>query len=240
MTRPLRCLIIDDEPFARKGLQRYVEKIAFLELRGLCADVPELDTHLRGEPIDLLFLDIEMPQRSGLDFLRLASPGPRPQVILTTAYEQYALAGFEFSVLDYLLKPISFDRFLQATNKAYDYFRLRDQPEALPTYFFVKTEGRLEKVVFADILFVEGLENYVTIYTPARTIVTHSTLKALLARLPAGLLVQTHKSYAAALAHIGAIAGNLLHIGPYQVPLSRLLRAPVLAQLSGGGEKAKQ
>lgn len=239
MPRPLRCLITDDEPIARNGLQRYVEKIAFLELRGQCADVAALDHHLRREPVDLLFLDIEMPQQSGLDFLRLASPGLRPQVILTTAYEQYALAGFEFSVLDYLLKPISFDRFLRAANKAYDYFRLRDQPEVRPNYFFVKAEGRLEKVVFADLLFVEGQENYVTLYTPARTLVTHSTLKALLARLPVGTLVQTHKSYAVALAHVGAIAGNLLHLGPYQVPLSRLLRAQVLAQLSGGRDDAE-
>ena len=237
MTRPLRCLITDDEPFARKGLQRYIEKIAFLELRGLCADVPALEEHLRREPVDLLFLDIEMPQRNGLDFLRLA-PGPRPQVILTTAYEQYALAGFELDVLDYLLKPISFDRFLRAANKAYDYFRLRDQPEARPSYFFVKAEGRLEKVVFADILFVEGLENYVTLYTPERKIVTHSTLKALLARLPAGTLLQTHKSYAVAPAHVGAIAGNLLQIDRHQVPISKLLRAQVLAQLNGDSEGA--
>jgi len=238
VTRPLRCLITDDEPFARKGLQRYVEKIAFLELRGLCADVPELEEHLRREPVDLLFLDIEMPRRSGLDFLRGASPGPRPQVILTTAYEQYALAGFELDVLDYLLKPISFDRFLRAANKAYDYFRLRDQPGARPGYFFVKAEGRLEKVVFADLLFVECLENYVTLYSSERTIVTHSTLKALLARLPAGTLLQTHKSYAVAPAHVAAIVGNLLQIGRYQVPISKLLRAQVLARLGGGGEGA--
>ena len=233
MTRPLRCLITDDEPFARKGLQRYVEKIAFLELRGVCADVAELDAHLRREPVDLLFLDIEMPRRSGLDFLRHAPAAPRPRVILTTAYEQYALTGFELDVLDYLLKPISFDRFLRAANKAYDYFRLRDQPEARPGYCFVKADGQLEKVVFADILFLESLENYVTIYTTERKIVTHSTFKALLARLPAEAFLQTHKSYAVAPAHVAAIAGNLLRVGRYEVPVSKLLRAQVLARLGG-------
>ncbi|MCB2380484.1 LytTR family DNA-binding domain-containing protein [Hymenobacter sp. BT635] len=230
MNRPLRCLITDDEPFARKGLQRYVEQLAFLELRGLCADALELGEHLRRQPIDLVFLDIEMPQLSGLEFLRQA-PGPHPQIIFTTAYEQYALAGYELDVLDYLVKPISFERFVRAAGKAYDYFRLRIQPEANPGYFFVKADGRLEKVVFADILFVEALENYVTIYTAERKIITHSTLKALLARLPVSTFVQTHKSYLVALQHVDFLEGNVLRLRQHQVPISKLMRPQVLTQL---------
>ncbi|MCC3158249.1 LytTR family DNA-binding domain-containing protein [Hymenobacter sp. 15J16-1T3B] len=232
---PLRCLITDDEPFARKGLQRYVQQLPFLELRGLCADAQELAAHLQQEPVDLLFLDIEMPGRSGLDFLR-ALPEPRPQVIFTTAYEQYALAGFELDVLDYLVKPISFERFVRAAGKAYDYFRLRRAApaEPAPGYVFVKAEGRLEKVTVADIRYVEALENYVVVHLPGRRLITHSTLKALLARLPAGALVQTHKSYAVAPAHIDSLAGNTLRLGPDEVPISKLLRAQVLAQLGLG------
>lgn len=231
MTRPLRCLITDDEPFARKGLQGYVEKIAFLELRGTCANAQELGEQLAREPADLLLLDIEMPGLSGLEFLRRHA-GPRPQVILTTAFEQYALAGFELDVLDYLLKPISFDRFLRAVNKAYDYFRLRDQPAAEPAdYFFVRAEGRLEKVVFAELLAVEGLENYVTLHTLTHKVITHSSLKAVLARLPAGEFFQTHKSYAVARRHVRAVEGNTLLVGALAVPISKVLRPQVFAWL---------
>jgi len=229
VTSPLRCLITDDEPFARKGLQRYVEQTPFLELRGLCADVGELSEHLRREPADLLFLDIEMPGLSGVDFLR-QQLALRPRVVLTTAFEQYALAGFELDVLDYLLKPISAERFQRAALKARDYFQLRDQPGS-PGYFFVKANGRLEKVVFADILYLEGLENYVTIHTTERRLITHSTLKALHARLPASEFVQTHKSYVVATQHVTAIEGSGLRLGPHQVPVSKLLRAQVLARL---------
>lgn len=233
---PLRCLITDDEPFARKGLQRYVQQLPFLELRGLCADAQELAAHLQQEPIDLVFLDIEMPGRSGLDFLR-ELPEPRPQIIFTTAYEQYALAGFELDVLDYLVKPISFERFVRATGKAYDYFRLRQSTatDPAPGYVFVKVDGRQEKVTLAELRYLEALENYVVLHLPGRRLITHSTLKALLARLPAGTVVQTHKSYAVAPAHIDSLAGNTLHLGPDEVPISKLLRAQVLQQLGLSG-----
>src|SRR5271169_4491910 len=117
----IRCIITDDEPFACKGLQGYIGQIDFLDLRGVCENAIELNSLLKKEPVDLLFLDIEMPYMTGIDFLKqLAAP---PRVIFTTAYEKYALQGFELEVLDYLLKPISFERFLRSANKAYDYFR---------------------------------------------------------------------------------------------------------------------
>src|ERR1044071_2009531 len=129
----IKCIIIDDEPMARKGLQGYVEKIDFLELAGICAEAVQLNSLLKQQPADLLFLDIEMPYITGIDFLQQSSHPPK--VIFTTAYEQYAIKGYDLDILDYLLKPISFERFLKAANKAYDYFRSK-QADDHP-YLFV-------------------------------------------------------------------------------------------------------
>src|ERR1700683_5484063 len=148
----IRCIITDDEPFARKGLQGYAAQIDFLNLRGVCHNGVELNSLLKREPVDLLFLDIEMPYITGIDFLK-HFPGA-PKVIFTTAYEKYALQGFELEVLDYLLKPIPFERFLKAANKAFDYL-LGGQGVAGPVpedYIFVKADSKLEKIHFADIL----------------------------------------------------------------------------------------
>ena len=219
MSSPIKCIITDDEPFARKGLQGYIAQIDFLDLRGICENALELNSLLKKEPVDLLFLDIEMPYMTGIDFLKqLATP---PRVIFTTAYEKYALQGFELEVLDYLLKPVSFDRFLKAANKAFDYFRLQRQPAAAEDYIFVKADSRLEKIAFADILFAEALENYVAIYTREKKIITHLTLKMLQEKLPAAAFVQPHKSYIVSIDKINSIEGNILHISQFQVPISK-------------------
>src|SRR6202167_2660994 len=167
----IKCIITDDEPFARKGLQGYAAQIDFLDLRVVCENAVELNSFLKREPVDLLFLDIEMPYITGIDFLK-HFPGA-PRVIFTTAYEKYALQGFELEVLDYLLKPISFERFLRAANKAFDYFRLQQAPAANNDYIFVKADSKLEKIAFADMLFAEALENYVAIYTKDKKIIIH-------------------------------------------------------------------
>ena len=205
MPGKIKCIITDDEPFARKGLQGYVAQIDFLDLRGVCENAVELNSMLKKEPVDLLFLDIEMPYMTGIDFLK-HYPGA-PKVIFTTAYEKYALQGFELEVLDYLLKPIPFERFLKAANKAFDYL-LGVQGVAGPVpedYIFVKADSKLEKIHFADILFAEALENYVAIYTREKKVITHLTLKMLQEKLPATLFVQPHKSYLAAIDKIGSI-----------------------------------
>src|ERR1700748_2699710 len=139
MSLKIKCIITDDEPFARKGLQGYVGQIDFLDLRGVCENAVELNSLLKKEPVDLLFLDIEMPYITGIEFLKSLTAPPR--VIFTTAYEKYAVQGFELEVLDYLLKPISFDRFLKSANKAYDYFRQQQSPAE--DYIFVKADSRL-------------------------------------------------------------------------------------------------
>jgi DNA-binding LytR/AlgR family response regulator len=228
MANPISCIITDDEPYARKGLQAYIVKTNFLEMKGQCEDTIELGTLLQQQPIDLLFLDIQMPHISGVDFLRsLVNP---PKVIFTTAFKEYAIEGFELDVLDYILKPISYDRFMKAAFKAKDYFDLKNSVDQ-PPYFFVKANGRMEKIIFEEVLYLEGLENYVIIHTLTQKIITHSTLKALVEKLPKQAFLQTHKSYVAAINKVHAVEGNILHIGTHQVPVSRQLREQVLGRI---------
>jgi DNA-binding LytR/AlgR family response regulator len=229
MSLKIKCIITDDEPFARKGLQGYISQIDFLDLRGSCENALELNSLIKQEPVDLLFLDIEMPYMTGIDFLRNL-PVP-PRVIFTTAYEKYALQGFELEVLDYLLKPIPFDRFLKAANKAFDYFRPQQGPAPAEDYIFVKADSKLEKIHFTDILFAEALENYVAIYTREKKVITHLTLKMLQEKLSLASFIQPHKSYIVAIDKINSIEGNILHIGNYQVPISKYQKEEVMEKI---------
>jgi len=229
MSDKIKCIVTDDEPFARKGLQGYIEQIDFLELKGVCENAIELNSLLKKAPADLLFLDIEMPYVTGIDFLKNITDAPK--VIFTTAYEKYALQGFELEVLDYLLKPISFDRFLRAANKAFDYFRGQQTPAAGEDYIFVKADSKLEKIHFADILFIEALENYVAIYTREKKVITHLTLKMIQEKLPPGSFIQPHKSYVVAIGKINSIEGNILHVLHHQVPISKYQKEEIMEKI---------
>jgi len=229
MNIKIKCIIVDDEPFARKGLSGYVEKLDFLELAGVCENIVELNSLLKQQPANLLFLDIEMPLITGIDFLKHTKE--LPKVILTTAYEQYALKGYELDVLDYLLKPISFERFLQAANKAHAWFCLQHANPVQQDYFFVKADSRLEKINFEDILFVEALENYVAIYTDQRKIITHLTLKMLQEKLTPPGFLYPHKSYIVAMNKIDSIEGNILHIMQHEVPVSKYQKEEIMEKI---------
>ncbi|WP_121810384.1 LytR/AlgR family response regulator transcription factor [Mucilaginibacter kameinonensis] len=224
----ISCIITDDEPFARKGLEGYVTKAGFFDLKAQCEDAMELGALLAQQSVDLLFLDIQMPHLTGVEFIR-SMPNP-PKVIFTTAFKEYATDGFDLDVLDYLLKPIPFERFMKAAFKAKDYFDLRSNAGSVD-YIFVKSNGKLEKIVFDDVLFIKGMENYVEIYTSARKIITHSTLRAFADKLPARKFMQTHKSYIIASNKITSIEGNMLNIGEFEVPISRQLKDQVLHAL---------
>jgi DNA-binding LytR/AlgR family response regulator len=221
--------VTDDEPFARKGLQGYIEQIDFLELKGLCENAIELNSLLKKEPADLLFLDIEMPYVTGIDFLKNITDAPK--VIFTTAYEKYVLQGFELEVLDYLLKPISFERFLRSANKAFDCFRAQQTAVPAEDHIFVKADSKLEKIHFADIYFIEALENYVAIYTRDKKIITHLTLKMIQEKLPSGAFIQPHKSYVVAIGKINSIEGNILHVQHYQVPISKYQKDEIMEKI---------
>lgn len=223
----LTCIITDDEPVARKGLQGYIEKIDFLQLVAVCEDAVQLNSALKQQAADIIFLDIEMPYISGIDFLKNATNPPK--IIFTTAYEKYAIQGYELDVLDYLLKPISFERFLKAANKAFDYFNTSSKTET--AYLFVKTDNKLEKVNYTDILFAEAMENYVAIYLQDKKLVIHLTMKALLESLPAAQFLQPHKSYIVNLNAIKSIEGNILHIDQYHVPVSKYQKEEVMEKI---------
>ncbi len=221
----IKCVITDDEPIARKGIRGYIENIDFLQLVGECEDALQLNKFLVDEPVDLVFLDIEMPRLSGMDLLaQLNNP---PKVIIISAYERYALKGYELDVVDYLLKPVSFERFLKAVNKVRDLFENAPKATDDNSYLFVKSNKLLKKVVLTDILFVESMENYVVIYTHTTKEVVCMSLKVLLEHLPAEQFLQVHRSYVVNKSMIQAIEGNQLVIGIHKIPVARNLREEV-------------
>ncbi|MCB2379305.1 LytTR family DNA-binding domain-containing protein [Hymenobacter sp. BT635] len=208
----ISCLIVDDEQGAIDILKTFIDKTPFLTLAGSTSNPLEALGMVQAQPIDLIFLDIHMPQISGLDFMRLLDGKSR--VILTTAYSEFAVDGFELNALDYLLKPISFERFLKAAQKALNTSMdttARWQPaEKEDDYIFVKTEskGKMTKVNFDEIVFVEGMKNYVSIYTGEDRIITLLNMKDLEDRLPPKNFMRVHKSYLVSLNKIKALDGN--------------------------------
>lgn len=230
----LDCLIIDDEPLARKGLKEYIEDVEFLELAGEFDSPLKAMEQLSSGNVQLIFLDIQMPKITGLDFFKsLQQP---PPVIFTTAYPQYALDGFELNALDYLVKPISFERFLKAALKAKDYYELRQQNKKEETavasdYLFIKTDGKLVKISFDTILYVEALQNYVTIHTREKKFITYLTFHSIEEFLPASLFIKTHKSYLVPLSKIESIDGNCIQIGNHTIPISRNLKDEVMEKI---------
>ena len=229
----LRCLIIDDEPLARKVLCEYVEDVDFLTLAGESENPVQANNFISKDNIDLLFLDIQMPKMSGIDFLKHLKSAP--PVILTTAYSEYALEGYELDVLDYLLKPIGFERFLSAANKAKDYYDLIQQSTAEtrpPEFFFVKCDQKLEKINLADVLFVEAMANYVIIHTSQRHYVTYLTLKGIEEKLPPNDFVRIHKSYLVSVAAIQSVDRDEVKlIQQNRLPISKHYKAEVMQRI---------
>jgi DNA-binding LytR/AlgR family response regulator len=222
----IKCIITDDEPIARKGLRGYIEKIDYLSLIGECENALQLNTLLKTEQPDLLFLDIEMPYLSGLDLLsNIQNP---PKVIITSAYEKYALKGYELDVVDYLLKPVSFERFMKAVDKVYHLLE-KESGESATEYLFVKSGKQLKKIFLEDILFIESMENYVNVFTTSSKEVVYSTLKLFLESLPCEHFLQVHRAYIVNINHIQSIEGNTLHIAAHKIPVARNLREQVFS-----------
>ncbi len=226
--KKMRCIIVDDEPVARKILREFTGQVPFLELVGEFENVAKTRAFLHGEQVDLLFLDIEMPKMSGLDYLKRSSVDPL--VILTTAFPEYALEGYELDIIDYLLKPIAFTRFLKAVQKAKEYndMRLGAPVVAHPSYLFVRSEKRIEKVELKDILYIESFGNYVNIHTETKKIVAYLTLKGLEAQLPANEFIKIHQSFLVSFSRISAIEGNQVIINNKFLPISRNYRDGVM------------
>ncbi|MDN3581585.1 LytR/AlgR family response regulator transcription factor [Mucilaginibacter flavus] len=233
----LNCLIIDDEPIARKLLQEYIDEIDFLTLAGTAENPLKATTLLNELNVDLIFLDINMPKMNGLQFLR--SVNNLPMVIMTTAYGQYALDGFEMAVVDYLVKPFSLDRFLKAAQKALELKLLRSKPvtapaETSPEYFYVKCDGKIERVLYEDLIYVEAMANYVVLYTIPKKLVVYLTIKGIQEKLPADNFLQVHKSYIVNTKMINSIEGNMLNLGSAKITMGTSFYDEVMDKILKG------
>ncbi|GAA4327145.1 LytTR family DNA-binding domain-containing protein [Flaviaesturariibacter amylovorans] len=242
--RPLRCLVVDDEPPARSILERYIADLPALELAGSCAHALEALQALQQTPVDLLFLDIHMPQLKGNELLKILKAPPR--VIFTTAHPEYALEGYELDVVDYLLKPIRFDRFVKAVNKLYMMERAPLPEPARPPaparqepFIYLRADRRMVKVLLQDILYVESMKDYVKVFTASEIIITKQSISGMEAMLPEGAFVRVHRSFIVSVNKVRTFTHELIGIGNTEIPIGKLYRQSVLRALSGGGTLAE-
>lgn len=229
----ISCIVVDDEPVARKVIREFIKRIPYLELMGEAEDALGAKAILEKHDIQLMFLDIQMPRQSGISFLK--SRKENPLTIITTAYPNYAVEGFELDILDYLVKPVAFERFQKACSKARSYLERLSHPAVeSDAYFFIKCDNRIERIEYADLNFVESLENYVLLHTTAGKRIAYLTLKGLLEHLPAKRFMKVHKSYVVNLSKVKSIEGNELILDDARIPIGQSLRGEVLDEIVRG------
>lgn len=229
----LNCLIVDDEPLARKGMEEYVKEVEFLQLAGSCENAMKASTYLNEGRVDLILLDIQMPKLSGIDFLKtIKNP---PLVIFTTAFSEYALESYTLDVIDYLVKPIPFERFLKATQKAFDFYLLKQKAgsETAQNFFFIKCDHKYEKVNYIDVLYVEAMQNYCIIHTADRKLITYITMTGLEEQLPRDRFLKVHKSFIVSVEKVKSLDGNEIVIGSARIPISRSIKDEVVNKIMG-------
>lgn len=237
----INCLIVDDEPPAREVLKRYVEDMPTLKLVGECANAIQAITTLQQEDVDLVFLDIRMPQINGIDFLKAIKTPPK--VIFTTAYTDYAVEGYELDVVDYLMKPIRFERFLKAVNKAFPpqgNRQVREEKslieEAKSTSFvYFRVDRKMVKVLLCDILYIESMKDYIKVFTSGNAFITKQSISAVEAMLPENAFLRIHRSFVVSLNKINSFTNELIGIGNTELPIGKLYRNTVLKRLERGG-----
>lgn len=231
MSDVLGVIIVEDEPLAAEGLKSYVREIDFLNLLATCENALQANKVIGQYQPDLMFLDIQMPKLTGIDFLKtLKKP---PLVIFTTAYPNYALQGYELDVVDYLVKPYPFDRFVKAVNKAkelWEFKRMGEGKVDSRDHLFLKTDQKFERVNFEDILWLEAMENYVRVVSKDGKLLTLMTLSNMESLLP-DQFMRVHKTYIVNLNKVQAIEGGMLHIGGHKIPVSRQKRKEVMDRL---------
>ncbi|MGZ8559331.1 MAG: LytR/AlgR family response regulator transcription factor [Chitinophagaceae bacterium] len=234
-TNTIRCLIVDDEPPAREIIRRYIEQLPTLQLAGECANAIQAFTLLQQQPVDLLFLDIRMPQLNGNDFLKTLKN--QPKVIFTTAYSEYALEGYELDAIDYLMKPVLFDRFLKAVNKAYQQVAVKnDMPAAIEekkneSFVYFRADRKMVKIMLQDIFYIESMKDYVKVFTVNGTIITKQSISSVEAMLPEKYFVRTHRSFIVSLDKIKSFTTELIEISTTEVPVGKLYRHGVMRVL---------
>lgn len=234
----IRCLIIDDEPLAREILKQHIEGVEVLELVGVCNNAVEAISFLQQHAVDLLFLDIQMPQLLGTNFIRtLKNP---PKIIFTTAYRKYAVEGFELDAVDYILKPISFERFLKAVNKVLQINNFTEpvslskenNTESNSLFLYFRADRKMVKVFYHEILFIESLKDYIKIITISKTIVTKYVLYTLEEMLPPGEFLRIHRSYIVAINKIDSYNADSIQIANHELPIGKIYKTDVIRKLN--------
>lgn len=226
----IKCLVVDDEPLAQRVLEKYISSLSSLELVKKCNNALEASSYLHQHHVDVMFLDIKMPELTGMEFLKTLNHPP--QVIITTAYSEYALEGYEFSVLDYLLKPISFERFLKAINKIkrkqLNSVIGRPKPETkMPDFVFLKSDQTLHKVQFKNIIYLQGYGNYIKVFIGNKKILISETMNNMEKKLPQNLFVRVHKSYIVSIQEIDKIIENKIKIQDNNIPIGRTYKSRI-------------
>lgn len=236
---PIKCLIVDDEPLAIEILQSYVERVESLELVTTCSNAVQAFDVLKKEKVDLLFLDIQMPKLTGIEFLKALNPTPK--VIFTTAYREYAVESYELNVVDYLLKPVGFDRFLMAINKVVEnesslseVIHSTSEPlQESDPFLFLKVDRKMVKVYLKDITYIESLKDYVRVKTgEGKEVVSLQRISYLEKKLPADCFKRVHKSYIVALKRIDAYSNTAIEVGGTEVPIGRSYKSEVMKVLN--------
>jgi len=236
----IRCLVVDDEPLALDILVDYIEKVPFLELIKSTTSAFEALSIVQQDQVDLVFLDVQMPELTGIQFLKILNG--KCKVILTTAYSQYALDGYELDISDYLLKPIAFDRFYKAVGKVQNQFQPVQAAAVVPPvqekvlsqspdFIFVKTEHRIQKIYINDILYIEGLKDYISIFTPTERIITLQHMKKMEEVLPCNRFARVHKSYIVSIDKIESIERSRIQIGDKTIPIGDTYRDSFFKQI---------
>lgn len=235
----MTCIVVDDEPLARQGMEMNIAHVSSLQLLGSFSNALAASDFLRKENIDLMFLDINMPELNGLDFLK--SLRDAPLVIFTTAYPQYALDSYELEAIDYLVKPIRIERFLKAVNKAENHLRLLRQDanthlveKIEDDFVFIKADRKFFKIYFKDIYYIEGLKDYVVIYTRDNKVITSMNVKTIAAQLPASIFARVSKSYIVNVRHITSFDNELVYIQTIEIPLGQSFKDDFIKQYIDG------
>ncbi|MEY2904640.1 MAG: hypothetical protein RJA52_656 [Bacteroidota bacterium] len=227
----IRCLVIDDEELARSLLEVFIKKLDFLELVGMAKDPLEAKAFLNSNQVDLIFLDIQMPELTGVEFVKIFQPSQ--PVIFTTAYSEFALEGYELEIVDYLLKPFSFSRFVQAVEKAKRWIHLKNgfkqqvQDSKENNFLVIKSDHKLIKIFFDDILYIQGMREYAAFYLNEGRILSLISLKKLEEILPDNLFIRIHKSYIASIQNINFLEGNMVQVGKVKLPVGSLYKDKV-------------
>jgi two-component system LytT family response regulator len=232
----IKCLIVDDEPPAREIIRRYAEQVPTLDIAGECENAVQAFAFLQQQEVDLIFLDIRMPQLNGNDFIKALSAPPK--VIFTTAYPEYALEGFELNAVDYLVKPVRFERFLKAVHKAYAVANIKQavesvMPEEKKTEPFVyfRADRKMIKVMLDDVLYIESMKDYIKIITKQGTVITKQSISSVEAMLPEKEFIRVHRSYIVSLSKVNSFTSELIEIEKSEIPIGKLYRNEVMKVL---------